>query len=191
MKIKIVKEENTVKEILKESIIKFIIYIPFILMWCIVLCCLPIINVEGSLSIYEDAFGVWIKYASIIYMILSITSILYLRLFIKKELVIQAVAYLMSIVFIFSGYILLIKGEEKFKDFTTEKWIEYPRRRLTMYFNLVEDYKLIGCTYEEIEELLGTPDAVVDNEYIYNDRSDNFITIYFKNGKVFNYDYVE
>lgn len=60
-----------------------------------------------------------------------------------------------------------------------------------MYFNLVEDYKRIGYTYEEIEKLLGKPDAVVDNEYIYNDRSDNFITIYFKNGKVFDYDYVE
>lgn len=108
------------KEVLKKIIIKFIICIPFALIWCVILCSLPIINVEGSLSIYEDAFGVWIKYAGIIYIILSITSILYLRLFIKKEWVIQVVAYLMSVVFIFSGYILLIKGEEKFKDFTTE-----------------------------------------------------------------------
>lgn len=180
-----------VKEILKEVIIKFIICIPFVLMWYIILCGLSIINVEGGLSVYEDAFGVWIKYAGIIYIILSITSILYLRLFIKKEWVIQVVAYLMSIIFVFSSYILLIKGDEKFEHFTTEYWVEYPQRRMTMYFNLVEDYKLIGYTYQEIENLLGKPDAVKDNEYIYNDRNDNCITIYFKNGKVFDYMYVE
>lgn len=179
------------RKMLKKILKLFVIYIPFIIIWYIVFYVMIMGNAEGLLSIYKDAYGEWINFIGIIFIIVTITSVVYLRIFIKKEWKIQCVAYTLTFLFVLSSNILAIKGYEKFQEFTTEKWLSYPNRRINMYFDFVKKYNIFGLSYSEVEKLLGIPDKIEGDKYIYDDRYNNTITIYFKNGKVVNYGYVE
>lgn len=80
---------------------------------------------------------------------------------------------------------------EVFRKFATEKFIEYPNKRLLMYFDLVENYNIKGYSYEDIEKLLGKPYAIVMGRYIYSDKYNNCVSVVFKNGKAVSFDYSE
>ena len=73
--------------------------------------------------------------------------------------------------------------DEVFSVFTTENFIEHPNKRLDMFFDLLENYDIKGYSYEDIEKLLGKPDAIVMGNYVYADKYHNSVNVVFKNGK--------
>ncbi len=121
-------------------LLKVLACIPFIALWYFIFCGISVAYYEGAWSVYKDAFGVFAEYAVIFCLIASLTSIIYLRFFIKKELIVQIIAYVLTIVFVVCAVQVAIIGESKFSEFNTQDWIEYPERRTTMYFDLAEEY---------------------------------------------------
>ncbi|MEI3163908.1 MAG: hypothetical protein V8S74_11125 [Lachnospirales bacterium] len=58
-------------------------------------------------------------------------------------------------------------------------------------FLFLENYDIKGYSYEDIEKLLGKPDAIVMGRYIYSDKHNNSVSVIFKNGKAVSFDYSE
>ena len=161
-------------------------YILFIAVWWIIFKMAFIAQNEGVLSIFKDVYGIWIQYLGYAIAIILFFSIFFLQFSIKKRKKVFIIAYCATILFLVMGTVLLKFGEQKFKTFTTEKWIQYPAQRITMYPDLIEKHNIKNYSTVKIETLLGIPDEVAnDGTYVYNDRHNNAIYIFFKEGKVY------
>lgn len=189
--------KNGTKNSILISIIKSI---PFIVVWVNIFYICYIIDGEGTMSVYKDSFGTYIYVIGVICIVIVFCSIFYLRYFIKKEWIIQLIAFMLTFIFLIGSYVLLQVGDSKFVDFSTEKWIKYPQRRLTMYFDLVEKYDINGYSMSQIESLLGKPDDIKIKSlkhgiekiiYIYSDLHNNSVYVYFENGKATYFNYSE
>ena len=166
-------------------LLKVLACVPFVALWYFIFCGISVAYYEGAWSVYKDAFGVFAEYAVILCLIASLTSIIYLRFFIKKEVVVQVVAYILTIVFVVGAIYVAIIGESKFSDFSTQDWIEYPERRTTMYFDLAEKYGEKGLSESEVAELLGQPDEIAGtNTYVYDCHFGNAVYVEFLDGVV-------
>ena len=168
---------NIVKNVLLYSI--------FIFIWLIIFSIAFIASKEGVISVFGDAFGKWTEYVGWTLSFLIFLSIVYLRLFCKKKKYVYIISYIATFVFLIVATILLNIGESKFIQFTTDKWINYPERRMLMYFDLSTQYNIEGYSKEELSELLGEPDDITnDNKYVYDDRHGNAVYIQFSENKV-------
>lgn len=177
---------KTVKKIL----ISFICSIPFLTVWCMFIYGLSFFEFSGGLEGFDYVFGKYIYIILILVGTVILTSVIYLRFFIKKELYIQLIAITSTIVFGVIIYILVMITQSEFLKFSTEKFIQYPGQRLTMYYDFVEKYDIKGYSCEDIEKLLGKPQkADLENEvlYAYPDGHGNSVIIIFENGKVKNF----
>ncbi len=166
--------------------------VPIFLLWGFI--CLFIYDIMQITDLFFDLDYVYGKYIyTIIYIVgaLVLLSVLYLRLFIKREIYIQVISLTLTFVFFIGIYIMNLHCDEVFSVFTTEKFIEYPNKRLDMFFDLLENYDIKGYSYEDIEKLLGKPDAIVMGRYIYSDKHNNSVSVIFKNGKAVSFDYSE
>lgn len=166
--------------------------VPIFLLWGFI--CLCIYDINQVTDLFQDLDYVYGKYIyTIIYAVgaLILLSVVYLRLFIKREIYIQVISLTLTFVFFIGIYVMNFHCDEVFSVFTTEKFIEYPNKRLLMYFDLVENYNIKGYSYEDIEKLLGKPDAIVMGRYIYSDKYNNCVSVVFKNGKAVSFDYSE
>ena len=173
-------------------IVSFALCIPYLLLWYFVAMMATIGNFEGHLSVFEDAFGEWIVLLGWLTAIIVFLSMIYLRFFVKNEWLVHIIAYAMTAIFLICSVSLFNLGNSKFKEFTTEKWLQYPQRRITMYFDLAGRYSIQGYSVSAIKELLGEPDEIMaDDIYVYNDRHGNAIYVRFQDGKALDLSYVE
>ena len=173
-------------------LLSILLCVPFFLFWWFILLISSISYNEGFLSVFEDAFGKWAVWLGLIGAFLAFSSILYLRFFIKKEWIVHLIAYGMTISFFIFGLVFAHAGEEQFRIFTTEKWMNYPARRITMYFNLVEEYNVNGYSSQMIEQLLGKPDNITDDgTYVYDDNHNNAVYVKFDGESALYLYYVE
>ena len=166
----------------KKVLLKILYCIPFFAVWYFIGLGMSVAYTEGGLSVYKDAYGSAGVCIAIAGLVLSLGSILYLRLFIKKESVIQIVSFALTIVFVVCAITFANMGEKNFREFSTENWQRYPERRLTMYFDLTEKYEIKGSTENEVTDLLGAPDEIVENEYVYDCGFGNAVYVRFDNG---------
>ena len=161
-----------------------VLCIPYLIIWYFILMMASVGFSEGIIAVFKCAFGVWSVWAGLIFACVAFFSIIYLRLFIKKEWIIHITAYLLTVIFFIMGIIFLNLGTKKFSEFSTEKWENYPEMRITMYFDLKDKYDIKGYTSERTEVLLGTPDKIADDgTYIYDDRHGNSVYVEFEKGK--------
>ena len=167
------------------AVTNILLYGIFIFIWLIIFSMAFIASKEGVLSVFGDAFGKWTEYTGWILSFLIFLSIVYLRLFFKKKKYVYIISYTATFIFLIAATILLNIGESKFTRFTTDKWINYPERRISMYFDLSTQYNIEGYSKEEVSKLLGEPDDITnDNKYIYDDRHGNAVYIQFNENKV-------
>ena len=168
-----------------KKVLKTILHcVPIFVLWGFI--CLFIYNIMQVTDLFLDLDYVYGKHIyTIIYIVgaLVLLSVVYLRLFIKREIYIQVSSLTLTFVFFISIYIMNLHCDEVFRKFTTEKFIEHPNKRLLMYFDLLENYDIKGYSYEDIEKLLGKPDAIIKDKYIYADKYHNCVNVVFKNGK--------
>ena len=183
---------NAKKKVFFGIVKSMILCIPFLIFWYFILLIVAIGDAEGSLSVFEDAFGSWFVWFGKMCSVFCFSSIFYLRFFIKREWIIHIMAYCLTIILLACGLLFANIGENKFREFTIEKWAHYPSRRLTMYFDLEERYKLKGVTKHEVINLLGIPDDINDDEiYVYDCTKNNFVYVKFENEKALYSYYVE
>ncbi len=160
--------------------------------WCVFFTVLTVAYNEGVLSVFQDSFGKGFSVLAVIVLILSLTSIIYLRFFIKSVKKVHIISYVLTVTVMMAGFVLVIVGDKKFEEFSTEKWIKYPERRMTMYFDLIEKNDIVGYTYSQVESLLGQPDYITKEEmYVYDDKHGNEVYLKFDNGKVEFVNYAE
>ena len=156
------------------------------------MCFAEIAWYEGELSVFRDAYGIWSVYLGVILMAGAFLSVFYLRGFVKKKINVYVIAYLLTMLFLVIGTIFYHIADDKFSLFSREKWIQYPQRRISMYFDLKQSMVLENYTKENITELLGPPDKIdVDGTYIYDAGHNNHIFVKFKNNKVYSLFHIE
>lgn len=176
-----------------KKVLKTILHcVPIFILWGFI--CLFIYNIMQVTDLFLDLDYVYGEHIyTIIYIVgaLVLLSVVYLRLFIKREIYIQVISLTLTFVFFISIYIMNLHCDEVFSVFTTENFIEHPNKRLDMFFDLLENYDIKGYSYEDIEKLLGKPDAVVMSRYIYSDKYNNCVSVIFKDGKAVSFDYSE
>lgn len=166
--------------------------VPYIILWYNICLATSVGLSEGVLSVFKDTFGEWIFWAGGILGILTFTSIIYLRFFVKKEWQVHLIAYFATILLIVMVLIGLNICSLKYKEFTPEKWIDFPAQRGTMYYDLYEKYDVAGYTTSEIENLLGSPDEISeDGTYFYDDTYGNGVYVKFENGRALYIYYVD
>ncbi len=154
------------------------------ILWIIVTVAFVAYN-EGVLSVLQDTFGKWINCVMILMCLVCFSSVIWLRFLVKKERYVYITAYLLVIIFSLLTFALINIGDRKFSEFSVDKWAKYPERRITMYFDLIERYDVIGSSQTEVIELLGEPSEVTNyNTFIYSDRYGNEIYIEFKDKRV-------
>lgn len=165
--------------------------IPYFIIWFFFIYILLICRSEGVFVGFDYVYGKYIYIILYIIGILFFLSIVYFRFFIKREIIIQFSSITFAIIFGVILYVMVLHCDMIFESFSTEKFIQYHGRRLTMYFDLVENYDIKGYTYDEIEKLLGEPDVSTDKSYVYLDGYGNHVNVSFKNGKAVSLDYSE
>ena len=72
----------------------------------------------------------------------------------------------------------------RFKDFTPEKWADYPRQRPQMMVSLKEDYAIIGMSRDDIVMLLGEPSDEDESSLRYYYDRHLYIEFLFSDGKL-------
>lgn len=179
------------KRLLKKFLISFVCSIPFLIVCYMFIFGLSLLEFAGGLEGFDYVFGKYIYIVLNIIGIIVLTSVIYLRLFVKRELTLQLIAIISTIVFGIIIYILVMITQNEFLTFSTEKFIQYPGQRLTMYFDLVDRYDIKGYSYDEVEKLLGKPDACGVIYYTYSDGHGNTVSVKFENGKAISYAYSE
>lgn len=174
----------------RSVLITAMLIIIYAIVWCSIMCVLNVAYHEGVLSVISDAFGSWYAVGLAVFAGISMCSMIILRLFEKKEHKIQVIAYTMTIIFCIAVAISVNVGTCKFNTFTTERWKSYPSRRLDMYWDLNETYNISGWTEDEIIVLLGNPDTISNETYVYCDGYGNSVYVYFESGLAQNFGYV-
>lgn len=108
--------------------------------------------------------------------------------FIKRKHIRFLTAYLIILVFIIGIAVFSATAKNYFKDFTKEKWLEYPQVRSLMLDDLTENHGIIGMDYDDVIELLGTPDGRNETVFTYymatEKRNAMFIEVRFLDGNV-------
>lgn len=174
-------------------LILVLLRVPYVAFWYQISLAISVAHSEGWISVLGDAFGEWIIWVGVILAILIFTSIVYMRCFIKKEWLVHVIAYSATVLWCVMLLIFTNIGNSQFKEFSKEKWRDFPAQRITMYFDLVEKYDVEGYTASKIEDLLGKPDEI-DREYdtyVYDDRHGNAVYVKFENDRVFDVYYVD
>lgn len=164
----------------------------YITIWFAAFTVLAVAGNEGALSVFEDAFGRMFCIIAIIVVILSATSFIYLRLFIRRVKWVHVISYLLTFIVLITGLAFNIMGDKYFERFSTEKWIKYPQQRMTMYFDMINRNDITGCTHDQVESLLGKPDYITkEGTYVYDDRHGNEVYLEFEDKKVESIHYSE
>lgn len=158
-------------------------YIPYLFIWLYAAAFFTVLENEGLHVDFGIAYG---KPFSYIFRILSVLIFVsaFLLPFIKKKKFIAVyfiLPYLLSAV-LFASSIALDNHAADKMTFSTERWIEYPQLRPTMYEDFKENFNLDGYTKDEIELLLGQPSEASENLYIYGDGKGNNVYIEFRDG---------
>lgn len=174
--------------------------IPYLFVWYILFLAFSVAKSEGLMSGFCYIFGEKLLLLIYIISILIFLSIFYLRFFLKKELIIQIISFGMTILLICTVVALTNYCDKQFEIFTTDKFINCPGERLSMYFDLVKKYDVSGYSAEEVKNLLGEPDRIKNNIYIdnvknnafiYDDGFGNSVYVYFIDDKATYIDYSE
>lgn len=115
-------------------------------------------------------------------------------IFIKKKFIRFLSAYLIVAVFIVCIAVSMQAAENFAKDFTKEKWLEYPQVRGSMVDDLKKNHGIIGMDAEGVIDLLGTPDGKNETVFSYyadrKNRTHIFIEVRFSEGKVQSVEYI-
>ena len=156
-------------------------YILYLIVWCGVFAIARVAYNEGVLSVYRDAFSMWFVWCGIILCAVCFSSVLWLKLFKLKESARHIFSYVLFVLFCVLAILFVNLGEQKFDVFSTENWIDFPERRLTMYEDFIEWHSPVGKNAEELVDFLGAPDEMLtfDNvhTYVYSCHHGN--SIYF------------
>ena len=167
-----------------KGLISFLGYIPLLIVWYFILMLiyLGFINI----AVIKDAFGSLPLILLVIFGIISFCSVVFIRFFTRRKIYLYIIPYIVLVLF-YSMLIMCIKiGERKFEKFTTEKWINYQQQRLVMYDDFIQHYDIQEYSKSDIEELLGKPDSVSDNCYVYYANKLGNIYVEFDKDKVSN-----
>jgi len=140
---------------------------------------------KGVITVFYDFYGSWSVWFGLSIACFIFIAPLYLRIFIKKEWYIALFAILMTIIFILGALIFLNKTESQFKDFTPEKWKQYPRQRHLMIEDLKFKHNIIGMNSDEVKSILGAPDIIYETRFSYSFEY-GYIDIFFEDNKVRN-----
>lgn len=174
--------------------------IPYLFVWYILFLMFSAAKSEGLLSGFSYIFGENLYILICVIGILIFLSIFYLRFFLKKELIIQIISFGMTSLFICVTLVLTNYCDKQFEIFTTDKFINCPGERLSMYFDLTKKHDVNGYSAEEVKKLLGEPDRIKNNIYIdgvknnafiYDDGFGNSVYVYFIDEKARYIDYSE
>ena len=143
--------------------------IMYLIVWSGVFIVARIAYNEGILSVFRDAFGMWFVWCGTIFCLVCFSSVLWLKLFKLKESARHIFSYVLFVLFCVLAILLGNLGEQKFEVFSTENWIDFPERRLTMYEDFVDRHSPVGKNAEELVDFLGAPDEMLtfDNVHTY------------------------
>lgn len=148
----------------------------------------------GIFSAYYDAFGLGLVIFGFAAALVVFLSIFWLQYIFKHTMVTAVSAFFLTVIFDVAAILILYAAMARFNVFTSEKWIECPAQRGTMYFDLVDSYDILGLSENELTELLGQPDRIYTDEYkvyVYGNGYGFDVSFPVEDGVVVNYNYTE
>lgn len=195
-------EKRSTKKIIVK-IITAILYIVYIAV-CIVVVLWGTVIIIGRINNVVDFYGVLVVLVIILLGILLLPApylmkrIKFFRRFkfTKKSWARVIVSFFLIIIYIAIWAAMFVGESAYFKEFTKEKWMEFPAGRHMMLEDLKDNHGLIGASSEEVIALLGEPDSRYSDEqdlkntsFTYSCSEDDFwgrtyLEISFNDGKV-------
>ena len=152
---------------MKNRIINVILYSIFITMWIFLFFYMSLAFKAGLFSCFNDLYGnKWI-FVGLLLTLIALLSPLYVRIVVKKERYIALLSIIICVMYALSVVCCYNFSSNQFKDFTVEKWREYPNQRFLMLDDLKERHMIIGMSNSQVILLLGQPNKIIDNTYIY------------------------
>ena len=146
-----------------------LLYLIYLFLWFCIIGFALAVNKFGLFSVYSDTYGGWIIWFGVIIAVLSLVCPLYLRRLVKKEedatskeLKTSGLSIALTVLFVVLSFGSYFITAMQYSDFTTQKWLDYPRQRVIMIDDLRNNHSIIGMDYEQVIHLLGTPDGVTD-----------------------------
>ena len=171
---------------------KFIKISMYMILWGFILLFSELVYINGIYFVFTDLFGKWILIfgylVAIVLMLLPI--ILSIKCYITKSEIryIFIKSYVATFLFVVLAFASFFLVAGYYRDFTKEKWNEYPNERYIMIDDLIAEHNLLELTPKEVCNLLGEPNEclVYDNGelYIYKYGKYGVIHIAFNCGEV-------
>lgn len=164
------------------KIIKEILFlIAYLAMWIFAMLFYTFLNEEGFRVDYGIAYGNIIK---IIYMLIVgfvFFSFIIIKVLYKKcpDWIRYIVSFSLSII-LFISVMQIDKYTVNNMEFSKTMWEKHPQTRMVLYEKIEQNYNIYTYSKQEVVDLLGTPDDVDNQVFIYSDGNGNDIYIYFK-----------
>lgn len=175
----------------EKSLILDLLFVVFFTMFCVLMYGIYLFIWEfGMLNPFFDLFGQhkleWVHYViTTIYMFLYIGVVIYC-IFFNRKLKTYVISLILSLGILISIVICAVVSYCSYLDFSTESWQRDKRERCIMFKDLKKHYNVIGMNKDEVIQLLGAYDAVLDsgNEiYIYK-FDDGYVAVAFESNIV-------
>ena len=144
------------------------IWIPYIILWMILLVAFMLLRANGGMIDFGITFGKMFKTIYCMVVLLVFASPIILRVVFHDRGVLYSYkkAVLLTIAIAIVSLWLNSYGISKI-TFSQQGWIEYPQARQHMYYDLVEKNELDKMTKNDIITLLGKPDSEEMDLFVY------------------------
>lgn len=138
----------------------------------------------GGLSCFNDYWGAWIITVGIIILIGVFAFPIYTYKLFKDKLLLMKMSFLITVIFLVVSFGAWYFTQSRFKDFTPERWQQYPRQRVTMIEDLKKEHNIIGMNKNNVIDLLGEPYETTNGGALKYSFDYGYIEVLFSKGKV-------
>lgn len=145
---------------MKQKLWNIFLYLILGLLWCAILFLVDFIRIFDT---FLDRFGngVLLRVFVIISVIGFVVTLL-CRKRMKYQWMLPLFLIVSTIVTTAVNYGVLYAASDYMSVYTREKWDKYPLVRYCMLDNLKEQYAFIDMTEQELKEILGEPDSIIE-----------------------------
>lgn len=178
---------GVIMEYKEKSLILDLLFVGFFTMFSILMYGIYLFIWEfGMLNPFFDLFGQykleWLHYViTSVYVFIYIGVVIYC-IFFNHKLKTYAISLLLSLGVLICVVICSVVSYCFYLDFSTESWQRDKRERCTMFGDLKDNYNVVGMNKNEVVQLLGPYDEIIDNEntiYIYK-FDDGYVAVTFE-----------
>lgn len=157
----------------------------YILLWLSILHLANFCYKGNLFRVFSDLVGNWIVYLGyFLAFLLFVIPLIAICVKRKKIHKILGISFAATFLFCAFAVITFYSFAGFYHNFTPEKWKQYPTERWIMLQGLEANHEIIGTNKENVLDLLGEPDEIVENEdyclYYYRSISGDAVIEFYK-----------